>query len=58
MNQIGKRNLGFWSTPVQKLHNISELFGNITVCSEIRSYTGTERTQAPQDSNQYFAAEG
>ena len=30
----------------------------ITVCSEIRSYTNTERTQAPQDSNQYFELEG
>ena len=30
----------------------------ITVCSEIRSYTDTERTQAPQDSNQYFKLEG
>lgn len=29
----------------------------ITVCSEIRSYTDTERTQAPQDSNQYFHTE-
>ena len=29
----------------------------ITVCSEIRSYTNTERTQAPQDSNQYFELE-
>lgn len=26
----------------------------ITVCSEIRSYTDTDRTQAPQDSNTYF----
>ena len=26
----------------------------ITVCSEIRSYTETERTQAPTDSNEYF----
>ena len=30
----------------------------ITVCSEIRSYTDTERAQAPQDSNQYFELEG
>lgn len=30
----------------------------ITVCSEIRSYTDTDREQAPQDSNQYFAVEG
>lgn len=30
----------------------------ITVCSEIRSYTNTERTQAPQDSNQYFELDG
>ena len=30
----------------------------ITVCSEIRSYTDTERAQAPQDSNQYFKLEG
>ena len=30
----------------------------ITVCSEIRSYTNTERTQAPQDSNQYFELKG
>ena len=30
----------------------------ITVCSEIRSYTDTERVQAPQDSNQYFELEG
>lgn len=28
----------------------------ITVCSEIRSYTNTERTQAPQDSNQYWVS--
>lgn len=26
----------------------------ITVCSEIRSYSDTDRTEAPQDSNQYF----
>ena len=26
----------------------------ITVCSEIRSYTDTERKQAPTDSNEYF----
>lgn len=26
----------------------------ITVCSEIRSYTETERTQAPADSNKYL----
>lgn len=26
----------------------------ITVCSEIRSYTDTDRTNAPKDSNQYF----
>lgn len=26
----------------------------ITVCSEIRSYTETERTQAPADSNKYM----
>ena len=30
----------------------------ITVCSEIRSYTDTERVQAPQDSNQYFELKG
>ena len=30
----------------------------ITVCPEIRSYTDTERAQAPQDSNQYFKLEG
>ncbi|MGN0713460.1 MAG: antibiotic biosynthesis monooxygenase family protein [Anaerovoracaceae bacterium] len=29
----------------------------ITVCSEIRSYTDTERTQAPPDSNGYFGVE-
>ena len=29
----------------------------ITVCSEIRSYTDTDRAQAPQDSNQYFSVE-
>ena len=29
----------------------------ITVCSEIRSYTGTDRAQAPQDSNRYFGTE-
>ena len=29
-----------------------------TVCSEIRSYTDTERAQAPQDSNQYFKLGG
>lgn len=26
----------------------------ITVCSEIRSYSDTDRTQAPADSNQFF----
>lgn len=26
----------------------------ITVCSKIRSYTDTDRTQAPQDSNAFF----
>lgn len=30
----------------------------ITVCSEIRSYTDTDRAHAPQDSNQHFFAEG
>ena len=30
----------------------------ITVCSEIRSYTDTDRAQAPQDPNQYFELEG
>ena len=30
----------------------------ITVCSEIRSDTDTERAQAPQDSDQYFKLEG
>ena len=30
----------------------------ITVCSEIRSYTDTDRSQAPQDSNRYFGVEG
>ena len=30
----------------------------ITVCSEIRSYTDTDRAQAPQDSNQYFKLGG
>lgn len=30
----------------------------ITVCSEIRSYTDTDRSQAPQDSNRYFDVEG
>ena len=30
----------------------------ITVCPEIRSYTDTERAQAPQDSNQYFKLGG
>ena len=30
----------------------------ITVCSEIRSYTDTDRAQAPQDSQQYFEREG
>lgn len=29
----------------------------ITVCSEIRSYTDTERTQAPPDSNEYLGVE-
>ena len=29
----------------------------ITVCSEIRSYTDTERTQAPPDSNGYLGVE-
>ena len=30
----------------------------ITVCSELRSYTDTDRAQAPQDSNQYFKLGG
>ena len=30
----------------------------ITVCPEIRSYTDTERAQAPQDSDRYFKLEG
>ena len=30
----------------------------ITVCAEIRSYTDTERAQAPQDSDRYFKLEG
>lgn len=30
----------------------------ITVCSEIRSYTDTSRSQAPEDSNRYFDLEG
>lgn len=29
----------------------------ITVCSEIRSYTDTDRVQAPQDSDRYFGTE-
>ena len=29
----------------------------ITVCSEIHSYTDTDRAQAPQDSNRYFGTE-
>lgn len=29
----------------------------ITVCSEIRSYTDTDRSQAPLDSNRYFGME-
>ncbi|MCC8024069.1 MAG: antibiotic biosynthesis monooxygenase [Clostridium sp.] len=37
-----------------------KLFENykITVCSEIRSYTDTERGQAPQDSNRHLGLEG
>lgn len=31
---------------------------HIAVCSEIRSYTDKDRTQAPPDSNQYFLTEG
>ncbi len=30
----------------------------ITVCSEIRTYTNKDRSQAPQDSNLYFDMEG
>lgn len=30
----------------------------ITVCTEIRAYTDTDRAQAPQDSNRYFGVEG
>ena len=53
-----------WRNVVQ--HRMSQKEGReklfesyrITVCSEIRSYTDTERTQAPQDSNQYFELEG
>lgn len=43
-------------------HRMSQLEGReklfesykITVCSEIRSYTDTDRAEAPEDSNQYF----
>lgn len=53
-----------WRNVVQ--HRMSQKEGReklfesyrITVCSEIRSYTDTERIQAPQDSNQYFELEG
>ncbi|MDO5537389.1 MAG: antibiotic biosynthesis monooxygenase family protein [Desulfovibrionaceae bacterium] len=30
---------------------------SITVCSELRSYSNTDRTQAPADSNRYFDGE-
>lgn len=30
----------------------------ITVCSEIRTYTESDRLQAPADSNRYFEREG
>ncbi len=52
-----------WRNVVQ--HRMSQKEGReklfesykITVCSEIRSYTDTDRTQAPQDSNRYFEVE-
>ena len=52
-----------WRNVVQ--HRMSQKEGReklfesykITVCSEIRSYTDTDRAQAPQDSNQYFSVE-
>ena len=53
-----------WRNAVQ--HRMSQKEGReklfesykITVCSEIRSYTDTDRARAPQDSNQYFGVEG
>ena len=49
-----------WRTVMQ--HRMSQKEGReklfesykITVCSEIRSYTATDRAQAPQDSNAFF----
>ncbi len=49
-----------WRNTIQ--HRMSQQEGReklfesyrITVCSEIRSYSDTDRTEAPQDSNQYF----
>ena len=49
-----------WRNVVQ--HRMSQKEGReklfksykITVCSELRSYTDTDREQAPVDSNQYF----
>ena len=53
-----------WRNAVQ--HRMSQKEGReklfesykITVCSELRSYTDTDRAQAPQDFNQYFGVEG
>ena len=55
--------VGRWRNVMQ--HRMSQKEGReklfesykITVCSEIRSYTDTDRAQAPQDSNQYFDME-
>ena len=70
LNEEGKLlSMNIWTdeTAVERWRNIMQhrmsqkegrekLFESykITVCSEIRSYTETERTQAPADSNEYL----
>ena len=46
LNVIGSYRLGSLLT--------EETSYKITVCSEIRSYTDKDRSQAPQDSNVFF----
>ena len=73
LNEEGKLlSMNVWTdeTAVERWRNVMEhrmsqregresLFESyqITVCSEIRSYTDTDRAQAPQDSNGYFEKE-
>ena len=58
LNEDGKLlSMNVWTDETAGREKLFESY-KITVCSEIRSYTDTERAQAPQDSNQYFKLGG